>query len=122
MMDENELRRRFAHLREADRERAPSFAQTYGRTHARPSWRAALRMQPLLIGAAAVVIATAWLTHSRSSAPSAPSAATLAITTWRAPTDVFLRTPGHELLGAMPALGASVLDTLMIPSPSKRGT
>ena len=36
----------------------------------------------------------------------------------RAPTDVFLPTPGGELLGAMPALGASVLDT-MIPLPSK---
>jgi len=34
MMDESELRRRFAELREADRERAPSFAQTYGRARA----------------------------------------------------------------------------------------
>ena len=37
------------------------------------------------------------------------------------PTDVLLRTPGSELLGAMPALGSSVLDT-MIPTPSNRGT
>jgi hypothetical protein len=118
-MDENELRRRFAHLRQADSERAPSFAQTYSRTRARARWRETLRMPPLLIGAAAVAIAAVWLTHSRSFAP---SVVTPAIATWRAPTDVFLRTPGHELLGAMPALGASVLDTLMIPTPSKRGT
>jgi len=117
MMDESELRRRFAELREADRERAPSFAQTYGR--ARRSWRATLRVRPLVIGAAAAVaIVAVWIAHARSLSP---SAVTPTIVTWRAPTDVLLRTPGSELLGAMPALGASVLDT-MIPTPSKRGT
>jgi hypothetical protein len=35
MMDENEIRSGFARLREADRERAPSFAQTFGRARAR---------------------------------------------------------------------------------------
>ena len=119
MMDESELRRRFAQLREADQERAPSFAQTYGRAHARRSWRGTLRLRPLVIGAAAAVaIAAVWLAPARSFSP---SAVTPAIATWRAPTDVFLKTPGSELLGAMPALGASVLDT-MIPTPSKRGS
>lgn len=119
LMDESDLRRRFAQLREADQERAPSFAQTYGRARARRSSRATLRVRPLVIGAAAAVaIAAAWLSYSRSFSP---SAVTPAIATWRAPTDVFLRTPGSELFGAMPALGASVLDT-MIPIPSKRGT
>ena len=118
MMDESELRRRFAQLREADRERAPSFRQTYARALSRRSWRATLRLRPLVIGAAAAVaIAAVWLAHERSFSP---SAATPTIVTWRAPTDVFLRTPGSELLGAMPALGASVLDT-MIPKPFKRG-
>ena len=119
MMDESELRRRFAQLREADRERAPSFAQTYGRARARRSWRATPRVRPLVIGAAAAVaIAAGWLAHQRSFSP---SAVTPAIATWRAPTDVLLRTPGSELLGAMPALGASVLDTI-IPTLSQRGT
>ena len=116
IIDESEFRRRFAQLREADRERAPSFAQTYG--CARRSWRATLRRQPLLVGvAAAAVIAAFLIMHGRSFSP---PAATPPIATWRAPTDVLLRTPGSELLGAMPALGASVLDT-MIPTPSKRG-
>ncbi len=119
MMDESDLRRRFAQLREADRERAPSFAQTYGRARARRTWSAMLRVRPLVIGAAAAVaIAAVWLSDSRSLAT---SAATPTIATWRAPTDVLLRTPGSELLAAMPALGASVLDT-MIPTPSNRGT
>ena len=119
MMDESELRRRFAQLREADRERAPSFAQIYARARARRSWRATLHVRPLVIGAAAaVVIAAVWLSYSRSFPT---SAVTPAIATWRAPTDVLLRTPGSELLSAMPTLGASVLDT-MIPIHSNRGT
>ena len=123
MMDESELRRRFAQLREADLEHAPSFAQTSqtyrGRRQRPPSWRAMLRAHPILIGAAAAVLITAiWQEYSRSFSPS-PTAPGIA--TWRAPTDVLLRTPGSDLLGEMPTLGASVLDT-MIPKPSSRGT
>ena len=119
MMDESELRRRFAQLREADRERAPSFAQTYGRARAPKSGRAPLRVWPLVFGAAAaVVIAALSLAYGRSFSP---AAATPAIATWRAPTDVLLQTPGSELLGAMPELSKSILDE-MIPVPSNRGT
>jgi hypothetical protein len=119
VVDDREIRQRFAQLREADQESAPSFAQTYGRARARRSMRAISRVQPLVIGAAAAVtIAAVALSYARSSSS---SAGTPEITTWRAPTDVLLRTPGSELLGEMPALGASVLDT-MIPKPSNRGT
>ena len=119
MMDESEIRRHFAQQRESDRERAPSFAETYLRARSRQSRGASQRVRPLVIGvAAAVVIAAAWLAHPGSVAPPTVSPT---IVTWRAPTDVLLRTPGSELLSAMPALGASVLDT-MIPTPSNRGT
>jgi hypothetical protein len=119
MMDERELRSRFAQLREADQESAPSFAQTHGHARARRSRGATLRVGPLVIGAAAVIaMAAIGLAYARSLSP---SAATPEIATWRAPTDVLLRTPGSELLGEMPALGTSVLDT-MIPKPSNRGT
>ncbi|HVT41223.1 MAG TPA: hypothetical protein VHE78_19460 [Gemmatimonadaceae bacterium] len=118
MMDETELRRRFAQLREADRAGAPSFTQIFERVRARPSWRATLRVRPLAIGAAAaVVVAAVWVARGRSFSPSGSSPT---ITTWSAPTDALLRTPGSELLGAMPALGASVLDT-MIPTRSSKG-
>jgi hypothetical protein len=117
-MDENEFRRRFAELRDADKDRAPGFAQTYGRARS-SSRRPRLRPRPFVIGAAAaVVIAAIWLAQTRSFSP---SAATPAIATWRAPTDVLLQTPGSELLGEMPALGRSILDE-MIPIPSNRGT
>jgi len=122
MMDENEIRQRFAQLREADRERAPSFAQIYGRGRARQRLRAMPGLRPFVLGAAAaVVIAAVWVAKTRSFSRSttAPTIATIAA--WRAPTDVLLRTPGSELLGTMPALGASVLDK-MISTPSNRGT
>ena len=119
MIDESGIRRRFAQLREGDRERAPGFAQTYERARSRRSSRPIHRVRPLaLAAAAAVVIAAIWLASGRSlSHP----AATPTIANWRAPTDVLLRTPGSELLGAMPSLSESVLDK-MISLPSNRGT
>ena len=117
-MDESELRHRFTQLREADRERAPSFAETYVRSRSRQSRSAIQRVRPLAIiaAAAAVLIVATWQANTRSFSPS-----TEAIATWRAPTDVLLRTPGSELLGKMPALNKSVLDK-MIPPPSNKGT
>jgi hypothetical protein len=118
-MDEREIRQRFAQLREVDRARTPGFAQTYARARSRRHWLATVQLWPLVIGAAAAVaIAAIWLEHGRSFSPSTPAPA---IATWRAPTDILLRTPGSELLGAMPALGTSVLDK-MIQTPLNRGT
>ena len=118
-MSEGELRRRFAQMREADREQAPGFAQISESARARRSRRATLRVRPLVIGAAAAVaIAAVWL---------AQYAIALAVRGYTRDRDLARadgrspRTPGSELLGAMPALGASVLDT-MIPTPSNRGT
>ena len=119
MIDETEIRQRFAQLREADRESASSFAQIYSRGRARRRLGAMPRVRPLVLAAAAaVVIAAVWVANARSISR---STTTPTIATWRAPTDVLLRTPGSELLGAMPALGASVLDK-MISTPSNRGT
>jgi hypothetical protein len=122
MMDESEIRQRFAQLREADRERAPSFAQIHVRAPSRQSRRAIQRVRPLVISAAAaVVIAAVWLANTRSFSTHAVTPTIATIAAWRAPTDILLRTPGSELLGTMPALGASVLDK-MISTPSNRGT
>ncbi len=122
MIDENGIHQRFAQLRESDRESAPSFAKTYGGARTRRSMSAASGVRPLVIGAAAAfVIAAVWLANARPFSPRTAPPTIAAIATWRAPTDVFLRTPGSELLGTMPALGASVLDK-MIPTPTNRGT
>jgi hypothetical protein len=122
MIDESGIRRRFAQLREAERESAPGFAQTYARARSRRSWRATNRVRSLVIGAAAaVVIAAIWLASARPFSPATATPTIAAIAAWRAPTDALLRTPGSELLGAMPALSESVLDK-MISLPSNRGT
>jgi hypothetical protein len=118
MIDDNELRRRFTELREADRNRTPGFARTYGDARARRSRRMMRGVRPLVLGAAAVVVIAALsLAYGRSTTTST----TTAIVTWRAPTDVLLQTPGSELLGVMPALSKSILDE-MIPIPSNKGT
>ena len=119
MIDDNELRRRFTELREADRNRTPGFARTYGDARARRSRGATRSLRPLVLAAAAVVVIAALsLAYGRSTTR---STTTPAIATWRPPTDVFLQTTGSELLADMPALGASVLDK-MIPTTSNRGT
>jgi hypothetical protein len=120
-MDESEIRRRFAQLRDGDRESAPSFAETYVRSRSGPSARVH-RVRALPIGAAAaVVIAAVWMATARPFSPHTATPTVAAIAAWRAPTDVLLRTPGSEVLGAMPALSASVLDK-MIQTPTNRGT
>jgi hypothetical protein len=118
-MDDNELRRQFAELRKADKDRAPAFGQIYRGARARASQRKTPHVRPLVLAAAAiVVIAALSLAYGRSTTP---STTTPAIATWRAPTDVLLQTPGSELLGVMPALSKSILDE-MIPVPSNKGT
>jgi hypothetical protein len=122
MIDESELRRRFAQLRGEDRESAPGFAQTYARARSRRDGFAMHHVRPLVIGAAAaVVIAAIWLATERPFSRSTATPTIAAIAAWRAPTDALLKTPGSELLGAMPSLSESVLDK-MIPLPSNRGT
>jgi hypothetical protein len=125
MMDENELRRQFTELRDADKDRAPAFMQIYGQARARvsvqrmPRPRRTPGVRPLVLAAAAViVVAVLSLAYGRSVTP---STTTPAIATWRAPTDVLLQTPGSELLGVMPALSKSILDE-MIPTTSNKGT
>ena len=49
MMDDSEIRNRFAELREADRAHAPGFAQTFARARARESWRARQGVRPLVM-------------------------------------------------------------------------
>ena len=124
-MDDNELRRQFSELREADKDRAPAFMQIYGQARARlserrmPRPRRTPRVRPLVLAAAAaVVIAALSLAYGRSTTQ---STTTPPIATWRAPTDVLLQTPGSELLGVMPALSKSILDE-MIPTTSHKGT
>ena len=118
MMDEPELHRRFARLRAADEEGTPQFWQTFERARrSRPS-HVTLRLRPLMFGAATVIVlAVGWSTWVRWWSP---SPVTPSIATWRAPTDVLLRTSASALVGVMPVLDSSILDKI-VPIPSKKG-
>jgi hypothetical protein len=118
--DDREFQDRFAELREHDAERAPGFAQVYaGARQRRPAQRRAL---PFAIGAAAAAaVLTVWIVQARRDvAPAAIAATAPSISSWQAPTDVLLKPSGADVLGPMPALGASMLDA-MIPTMNLRG-
>lgn len=113
-MTDDELRFLFGRLRESDSALTPDFSDTLARAARRPGaryrWRAAGTIGLLAAGIAFAV----WL-GVRSQSPGAPS-----IMAWRAPTDVFLRPLPGSVLEPMPALGASVLDSI-IQLPRPRG-
>lgn len=116
-MYEKKIRELFAEARDADRKRAPGFAAIYTRLRSADSHSPTARLRPMILGAAAAgLIAVAWLARDRSVSP---SLMTPTIASWQAPTDVLLHTPGSELFGAMPPLGASVLDALLPTSANK---
>jgi hypothetical protein len=93
-MNDSELRDAFHRLRDAEIARAPRFHVTSGATRRLRFWRPALAAVVLLL----IVIAVSVLPLRRH-APEVGS-----IVTWRAPTDVLLRTPGSELLSTVPRI------------------
>ncbi len=102
-MHDSELRNAFHQLRDAERARVPRFrsagpapsparaADGGGTTH---MWMRMLAAAALIL----IVITYSLLPHHRR-APEAES-----IVTWKAPTDVLLRTPGCELLSSVPRI------------------
>jgi len=102
-----DLARRFAALRQQERQAVPPF---------RLLWAAAGRRRPgaagrflLLAAAGAAVVAAAllaaWLVAQKVPAPRPSPGAAPSIVEWRSPTDFLLRTPGQEILRQPPALG-----------------
>ena len=109
---DDEFRARFSALRHSDRTGAPSFRETRDAASRRATLAPRWRPTPLLaLAAAAGVVLVAGLVLRSARDRDAPS-----ITTWTSPTAGLLRTPGVELLGAPPALRASILDRV-VPAP-----
>lgn len=114
--DERELRLAFAALRNAERDKAPPISST-PRRPARPTafaWAG--------LAAAASLVAVAG--HRGVQAVGAARAATQVVRAlgpfaevrWRSPTDPLLRTPGYELLVAVPSIAnADSLETGVFP-------
>ncbi|HXH38198.1 MAG TPA: hypothetical protein VNN08_06195 [Thermoanaerobaculia bacterium] len=94
-MDDPELRNAFHRLRDAEIARAPRFRLPM--TRPVPRWLAIWR--PALAAALLLIVITVFVLPSRHRAADVGS-----IVTWKAPTDVLLRTPGSELLSTLPRI------------------
>lgn len=111
-LDDDGLRRRFDELRSADRLRAPAFDAVL--TGPRGAARRSYRVRPLMLAAAAIVVtAGVWRGMRDASVLAAPP-----IVAWRPATDMLLPTTASALLGEMPPLRSSVLDSILGPLPT----
>lgn len=102
----SDLRQIFSVLKEEDRQLGTSFRALLGRS--RPRRRAASRrwVAAASIAAAGAVIVVALVNTMNRASPKPWIHPSLSATSWRAPTDFLLETPGRELLGSMPSLGS----------------
>lgn len=101
----SDLREMFSALKEEDRQLGASFRTVFGRSRLRRretsrKWVAAAS----LAAAGAVIVVTLVNTINRAS-PKPWMHPSLSATSWRAPTDFLLETPGRDLLGGIPSLG-----------------
>lgn len=110
-MNDDELRARFARLRDADRGNVPPFGTLLERAEVRvrsvPRTRT---LAPVWLAAAAVVVVATGVVLRRSNdrdRSSAPAATT--ISNWKSPTASLLRVSGRDLL-APPSILSSTLD------------
>lgn len=100
-MNDSELRNAFHQLRDAESARAPRFDATRRAPSRRwIVWRLALAAASLLLIVIALSLSNLPVRH----APVEAMASIPSIVTWRAPTDVLLRTPGSELLSTVPRI------------------
>src|SRR5262249_30701676 len=97
---DEQLRRRFADLRQEDGRRAPPFAALWRRRQRKPE----RRIRWVFVAAAAVIV-FAGLFWLRAVRPRPTDATVASITAWKAPTDFLLETPGRDLLRTVPEIG-----------------
>ncbi len=96
-MTDESLRQAFEALRTSEAAQTPRFAklwQARAVTPRRRSWAVAFATMLL------IVVITATVRHR----PRQTARPTVTISTWRAPTDFLLKTPGQELLRSTPDL------------------
>ncbi|HYN19516.1 MAG TPA: hypothetical protein VE078_01045 [Thermoanaerobaculia bacterium] len=129
MMDDSDLRKLFQKAREADEALAPDFQSMRRRSADRQVTSRRLRWGLIALpAAAALAVGLGLLVAGRGSdAPSREAVSSevsaLTLDEWTAPTDFLLETPGRELLGSLPPIGASIPDVSVTdPSTKPKGT
>jgi hypothetical protein len=100
-MPDQDLRDRFAALRQHDAAGAPSFEAV--RAAARSGPEVHWSRSPILAAAAVVLLAVTAFVVLRPRGPRAPLVS-LASTRWQSPTDFLLQVPGAEYLNTVPKL------------------
>lgn len=102
MIDEDNLRERFAQLRAEERSAAPVWRRALGPAIAtrHAPWRMLAAAAALLL----IVIITMTL-HSRATKfTNSERAVVRSVAAWHSPTDFLLRTPGSEMLTTTPRI------------------
>lgn len=103
--DDSDLRELFSRLRQEEAEGAPAFAELRQALPARR--RAPLRVGLLAAVALAGVVLAVRLGLERPEPAPIPTDM-LSVTTWKAPTDFLLATPGREVLSTVPRFGGDL--------------
>ena len=104
-MTDDELRQRFAELRDEERTSLRSFAAV---ATARPR-RRLRRLVPVAALALIALLAVVLRPRERHEFSPADRVAAQRLAEWSAPTDALLRTPGHELLDSTPDIPSAEL-------------
>ena len=124
-MTDDRISRLFEQLRRDDEARLPGYRDVLGRS--RPDRRRGSGWRTLAAVCAALVLVAAGLALSRRRGEHRVPPAGPSLSQWKAPTDVFLDTPGRELLTRVPQIAtagwspSSAIDSpagLATPEPS----
>lgn len=120
--DERELRLAFAALRNAERDKVPPIAPLLANHSAprRPARPTAFAWAGLAAAASVVAVAgyrgVQAVAAARAATQVVRALGPFAEVRWRSPTDPLLRTPGYELLVAVPSIAtADSLETGVFP-------
>ena len=113
-MHDDQLRHRFAELRDLESAGTPDFEAVLRRPLPRATSRQARQARHAVVTLLAVAaVAVLALVLRPRPVPDAPPHD---ITTWTAPTDALLPDPATGVLGIVPSLGASVIDQYIYPN------
>jgi hypothetical protein len=110
--EDGEIARILEEQREADEASAPGFRALLARPRSGKTAPGRRILRPALAAASLLLVAAAALFLSRPRPrESELLAAGSALAAWKAPTDVFLETPGSELTSRLPVLVSPAFET-----------
>lgn len=109
--EDREIARFFGTQRQADEAAAPPFRRLLSRPRSEKTATGRRIVRPALAAASLLLAAAALLVSRPGPRETDLLAAGSALAAWRAPTDVFLQTPGSELTSQVPVLLSPAFET-----------